>query len=459
MRATDLRTLPFFSHLPIEEVEWILTNATVKELPEGQYLVEEGQAVTYFHIVVDGRLQLTRSANGALVSVGLQYPGNYGGVVPLLSGEVSPFGVEAAIDSRLMLMDKGLFQNFMVDCPVAAQDVMTDVPISVEDTEDSEELPVDYLTSLGKLTASLLHELSLPSRAAQLATESLITLMPRLHMASFELDTVGLSIEQLEDLLAFEERVYASVSSKPLLSPDEHGALEREVSVWLSTRNIENGEDAALTFVSIGITPADLSQLEQELPPGSLVPAVTWLALSLEAARLLDEARLGTSRACSLVNAVQMYSYLDQPDREPVDAHEWLEATLKMLRYKLRNIRIVRKFTDELPVVMANGTQLGQVWMNLIDNAIDAMGGEGILTLVTIVEPNTLTVEVQDNGPGIRPEHIERIFEPFYTTKEVGQGTGLGLDMTYRIIKQHDGDINVQSKPGMTRFIVTLPRA
>lgn len=457
MRAVDLQSLPFFSELPLEEVQWLLDNAESTVLEEGQYLIEEGMSAAYFHIVLEGKLQLTRSENDSLVSVGLQFPGNFGGVLPLMSGENSPFNIEAVVASRLFLLNKTSFQDFMMACPVAVEHVMSSMDVSVSQEHAEAAPPPDYVETVGKLAASLLHELNLPSKSAMIASRTLIELMPKMHMASFELDTVGLTFEQLEDLLTFEERIYSSSYEKPLLTPEEHTTLEREVSVWLSTRDIVESEDAALTFVSIGITPTDLQQLIEELPPGSEVAVINWLALSLEVARLLDEVRLSTSRVTDLVNAVQLYSFLEQPDREPVEVHEWLDATLKMMRYKLRNVKIIRNFSDDLPHVYGNGTQLGQVWMNLIDNAVDAMEGEGTLTLSTQVDGDRVLVEVQDDGPGIRPQHIDRIFEPFYTTKDVGQGTGLGLDMTYRIITQHDGSIDVQSKPGLTRFIVSLP--
>ncbi len=455
MRASDLQVLPFFSTLPVEEIEWIATHALVISLEEGQYLVTEGAVVAQFHVVIDGRLMLTRSTADSLVVVGSQYPGNYGGILPLLSGEPSPFNIEAAIDSQLLALDKELFQQFTVACPTAAQLVLSDLPPD----DDIDAKQADYITTMGKLTASLLHELNMPAVTSNDAASMLAMLLPQLHRTSFELDTVGLSFEELENLLAFEQRIHSSGGERPLLAPEAHAALEREVSVWLSTRDVENSEDAALTFVSAGITPTELNRLADELPATSLIPAVNWLALSLEAARLLDEIRLSTSRIRNLISGLQMYSYLAEPVREAVDIHELLETTLKSMRYKLRTVNVDRTFADQLPTVYANRSQLEQVWMNLIDNALDAMDGEGHLTLVTSATERIVSVEVQDDGSGIRPEHLDSIFQPFYTTKEVAQGTGLGLDMTYRIIKQHNGDIDVQSKPGMTRFIVTLPVA
>jgi signal transduction histidine kinase len=193
------------------------------------------------------------------------------------------------------------------------------------------------------------------------------------------------------------------------------------------------------------------------LPADAAPILLLWLCESLGATGLLDEIGQSARRIADLVGAIKEYTYMDQGDLQQVDIHRDLENTLRILKHKLKEIQVDRQFDPELPKVMAHGGQLNQVWTNLIDNAADALGGQGVLSLITRSENDFVMVEVADNGPGIPPEILPRIFEPFFTTKSVGAGTGLGLDTSYRIIHQHNGTIEVQSQPGHTRFIVRIP--
>jgi signal transduction histidine kinase len=213
----------------------------------------------------------------------------------------------------------------------------------------------------------------------------------------------------------------------------------------------------AANLVKADLTLADLQELATDLPPGSETTALHWLDSALYAASLLQEIEGSTTRVSELVTAVKSYTFMDQAPIQRMDINQGLDDTLMVMSHKLRDIDVGRAYDARLPGITANGSQLNQVWTHLIDNAVDAMAGRGELTIITRNENDFVMVEVKDNGPGIPADAQERIFEPFFSTKDVGAGTGLGLDITYRIVKQHKGTIEFHSKPGETRFIVRLP--
>ena len=313
----------------------------------------------------------------------------------------------------------------------------------------------DKLAALGKLSAGLAHELNNPAAAARRAAHTLRTTLPALQTQTLKLNALGLTDEQVWALIAFQQRVIEQAAAVPLPAL-EQSAREDEIGAWFAAQGLANGEERSAAFVTAGVTPGDLAALVGQVPPRHLAAIVAWLHEMLEAAVLLDEIEQSAQRISELVGAVKSYTYMDQA-QAPVDLHQGLESTLTVMRHKLRNVEVVRQYDLDLPMIRARGGELTQVWTNLIDNAVDAMQGQGRLALTTRGEEGFVTVEVTDTGPGIPPEIMPRLFEPFFTTKAVGVGTGLGLDTSYRIIQQHRGTIEVQSRPGHTRFTVRLP--
>jgi signal transduction histidine kinase len=245
------------------------------------------------------------------------------------------------------------------------------------------------------------------------------------------------------------------------LDPLARSDREDDVAAWLDDHGVPDSYDVAGTLVDAGLDAAWLEGLARRVPAAALRPVVRSLTATATASTLIDQVERGTTRICELVAAVKSYSYRDQAPLQEVDLHEGLESTLTMLGHKLRaGVTIARAYDRALPRVCAYGSDLNQVWTNLIDNAVDAMDGKGELRIVTRLDGDDAVVEIGDTGRGIPPEIQPRIFEPFYTTKDVGQGSGLGLDIAYRIVvAQHHGDITVRSAPGDTVFTVRLPIA
>jgi len=325
-----------------------------------------------------------------------------------------------------------------------------------ETTRDAQLL--EKMAALGKLSAGLAHELNNPAAAARRAAENLKGCIQKLRDANLRLDERTLTTEQRLFLTRLEkaeiDRSGVAVNSM------ERADLEDELRDWLEDRNVPKAWDLAVDLADAACKVATLDELAHRFDADVLVDVLERMAASFTISRLTSEIESSTSRISDLVRAVKEYSYMDQAPQQEIDIHEGIENTLVMLAGRLKSgIVVKREYDRSIPKISAYGSELNQVWTNLIDNASDAMDGKGQIWIRTVCEFNQLLVEVRDNGPGI-PENIKnRIFEPFFTTKPVGKGTGLGLDAVYRIVRKHGGEILLESKPGDTRFRVRLPFA
>jgi len=238
----------------------------------------------------------------------------------------------------------------------------------------------------------------------------------------------------------------------------EQSDLEEELGAWLSRHKIANESRLASGLVDAGVDRAALEKLSAKFRPEVLPQVLAHVVVSVSAERLTREVEASTGRISELVRAIKEYTYMDQAPEQEVDVHRGIESTLTMLKFRLKHgVEVKREFDASIPRVFAHGSELNQIWTNLIDNAIDAMGGKGVLTIRTSRELDSILVEIIDNGPGIPSSVKAHIFEPFFTTKGVGEGTGMGLDTVYRIVRGHRGDISVDSQPGRTNFQVRLP--
>jgi len=318
----------------------------------------------------------------------------------------------------------------------------------------------ERLLSLGRLSAGLTHELNNPAAAAVRATSSLRERVAKMRHKLTGLASGHVEPDVLVRLATAQEDAIELTAKAPELTPMQTADAEDALGDWMDERGVGNGWDLAPIFVSAGIGTQWLEQLAGDLDDDTLAAGLGWIAYAVETEMLMDEIEDSTDRISALVGAAKQYSQLDRAPFQQLVVHEGLKSTLAMLAHKLReaHVEVVKDLAPDLPVVPGYPGELNQVWTNLVDNAVGAMPDGGTLTLRTRLEDEWVVVEVCDTGVGVPPELRSKIFEPFFTTKPTGSGTGLGLDISYRIVTQrHGGQISVRSEPGDTRFVVRLP--
>lgn len=453
---SDLYDIELFEGISDTEREWLVNNSREVTLERGTIFLKEGEVNNQFYVVLEGELQITRKTNGTPVVMGTTPRGIMGGELGLLAGAAASATAQAIMPCRLMVFNEPEFRALFGMCPVVGTRILQTAAQRM--SGNAERLKQnEKLAALGKFAAGLAHELNNPAAAARRATQTLRELLPDLQDQTMRLNTLGLTEKQMQHLNTIQRDTIANAGHAPVLSPLERSRREDEISDWLDEIGVSKGWEVSPVYVNAGVTLDDLQALLEQYPQDSRDEMAQWFSCAIEAASLLDEIQESSKRISDLVAAIKEYTYMDQAPTQEVDIHKNLENTLRMLNHKLKNTKIDRVYDPELPLIVGRGSELNQVWMNLIDNAIDAMKGEGTLRLITRPENDFVMIEVADNGPGIPLDIQQHIFEPFFTTKDVGVGTGMGLDISYRIIKQHNGTIEVQSHPGNTRFIVRIP--
>jgi PAS domain S-box-containing protein len=317
----------------------------------------------------------------------------------------------------------------------------------------------EKMASLGKLSAGMAHELNNPAAAAQRGAAQLQATFSRWLDLQLRMGALDLDQKQVAKVLELDEiarqRARKPAELNAIVRSDREAAIER----WLKERNIDIAGELVPSLVSLGEDQGDLEALAKVFTPQQFAVVIDWFGFKYSIYSLVGEIGVGASRIVELVKALKTYTHMDQAPVQSVDVREGLENTLIILHNKLkRGVTVVREYAEDLPVIEAYASELNQVWTNIIDNAIDAMNGQGKLIIRARQEGSWVVVEIEDNGPGIPEENQSKIFDPFFTTKPTGQGTGLGLNITRNLVVQkHHGQITLKSKPGSTCFAVRLP--
>ncbi|HZR38962.1 MAG TPA: ATP-binding protein [Ktedonobacteraceae bacterium] len=454
----DLCAVPLFSSVSDEALQWVLDHSHEEHLDTGDPLFLEGNPATHFSVLLEGRLQVTKKTGGREMVLITHQAGAFTGEIPLLMGTPYVASGRAIEPSRVLIIAADDFRQMLTVIPSLVATVLAAVTERLRITEILVQQS-EKLAGLGKLSAGLAHELNNPAAASHRAAAQLRETMQTLHTSAQQLHTL-LTPEQWQFLSQVQQQATEQSASTAPLDPLTQSEQEDTITAWLEDHGVSEGWELAPTFVAAGLDDAQLDAIAEQIAPEALETALNWLNAALTADELLKELEQGTARISELVKAIKEYSYMDQAQFQEVDIHDGIENTLTIMNHKLKKaqIQVVREYDRSLPRLSVYGSELNQVWTNLIDNAIDAIDTEGRITVRTWREGTYVCVAIIDNGTGIPPEIQSRIFEPFFTTKGVGKGTGLGLDIAYRIVvTNHHGTLQVSSQPGDTRFQVCLP--
>lgn len=451
-----LQNIPLFRGFDDQQIEQLSQLGQELEIGAGELILEEGKDSRGLFVVLAGELEVSKEIAGRSAFLGTINAGSFVGEISLLTRLPHSATVRAAVDSHLLYFPKQLFEESLDASPIIRiiLETMSERLRATEATVQQHE----KLSALGKLSAGLAHELNNPAAASLRAVQQLPEALLRLQALVFQLNEMGLSRDDIAYLTQLQERLVERAGQPQTMDPLAVSDLEETVADWIKEAGIKDGWRLAPALISAGMDVAQLETLRERLGSGRLPQALTWLEGMLSVRALLRTIEHSSSHIYELVSAVKDYSYMDRSPVQDVDVQEGLESTLTIMGYKLREVTVTRDYAGDLPRITAHGSRLNQVWTNLIDNAVDAMEGKGQLTVRTQAEDGWVVVEILDDGPGIPPEIQPRIYEPFFTTKDVGRGTGLGLDIVYRIVTQeHKGRIRLDSEPGNTRFQIYLP--
>jgi signal transduction histidine kinase len=463
--AEGLRDLFLFEKLTEEQLAWLAERGEVRSYPAGAMVYAAGEPATRLFVLLEGTLSMTVRAGGAEVEVvRTDYRGAYAGAffayLDVPGAQTYTASVRAVTGCRFWELPATDFGWAMQEWFPMATHMLKG--FATQGTATQELVSTrERLVALGTVTAGLTHELNNPATAAARATATLRERLAGLWDELAELSAGELAAGQLTAVVDLLRQALGDRAELPPLSPLQASDREDELGGWLEEHGIAGAWDLAPPLVAAGVDSGRLEQVATSVPAELLPQAVGALAAACEAGSLLDEVAEATGRISKLIGAAKQYTQMDRSPLQHLDVHDGLESTLTMLGHKLgTGVQVVRDYDRSLPKLPAYEGELNQVWTNLIDNAVDAMDGHGTLTVRTRPDGDRVLVEVGDTGPGIPEPVAAHIFEPFYTTKQVGKGTGLGLDICWRIVVQrHGGDLRFTSEPGDTRFQVLLPTA
>lgn len=458
----EQREAQLFPVLSDAHLAWIRQHGEETEVPSDQRVFTEGERADCFFVVLTGKLRVTRRFGAEEMTVTVHGPGEFTGELSVLTGGNQSASGYTVGPTRLLRITAEEFRLMLATCK-EMQDILLPVLAHRLQDLDAQTQQQEKMVALGKLAAGLAHELNNPAAANRRAAEQMREALKRQKSMALRLNLGCLIAEQHERLTDFLSHI--TESEQTHLDPLTRSDHEDIMSAWLEAKHIPDSWRAAATFVGAGLEISQLDTLADGLPEPMLADVVAWIEASLTVRDLLDSIEKSATRMSEIVKAVKEYTYMDEAALQEMDLHEGIENTLTILAYKLRqsDVTLIRDFDKSIPMICAYGSELNQVWTNLLDNAIDALAespAPRTITLRTRPDGEGALVEILDNGPGILPEIRDRIFDPFFTTKDVGKGTGLGLDIAYRIVvRRHHGEIRVESKPGETRFLVRLPLA
>ncbi|MGN6616795.1 MAG: ATP-binding protein [Ilyomonas sp.] len=453
----DLKVVPEFHAVPDEQLQWLINQGEAVEVEQGELLFNVGEPVITSYLILDGKMRICAIQAGKQRELRILDPGQATGYLPYSRATVTPAFCEALKKSWVFKVSAAKLKEG-IGHHYELFEAMVHMMVSRVREFTSIQQQNEKMFALGKLSAGLAHELNNPaaaiSRAAALLQKQ-VSELPHLFKAIAGLNIAAEKVEKISQLIIHKINTPPST-----LNMMQKATLEDDLADWLDDNDLENMDAEGL--VERGFTTNELDVFKSCSSPKELPILLEWVSNYLVTNKMADDIRTSSERISALVGAVKNFTFMDRDaDRQMVDIHNGIRNTLTMMNYKLRkaNINIIEHYDDSVPKIKAFPGELNQVWTNIIDNAIDAMevNSKGNLEITSKHDARFVKVYIKDDGPGIPKEIQENIFTPFFTTKEIGKGSGLGLDVVSRIMIQHNGSVKVKSEPGATEFEVCLP--
>jgi len=456
----SLKRIPALSEVPTNQLQWITVKGECQDFEKGDYLFSRGDPIDKLIIVLKGKFSIKIEQNGEFKTIADVEEGDISGALPYSRATHAAGFSIAQQKSSIITLDKTFFREMIRDyheLTTALVHTMTTRVREFTRTQHQQE----KLMSLGKLSAGLAHELNNPASAmVRSSTELRKTMdeMPEKLKGIISAELTGVQIDAINKILSDKNKPSDTEVKKWSLT--RKAELEDDMAEWLEDQGVEDGYDFAPVFIENKLETADLEQMTNNIRSRDIPTVMDWVLNVLTSKSLVDEINYSSARISDLVSSIKSYTHMDRgTEMEPLDVTDGINNTLKMLGHKLKQKQINTElnFPDLIPKISGRTGSLNQVWTNIIDNAIDAMDKEGNLKISIEQDADRLMVTIQDDGPGIPKDIQSNIFDPFFTTKKIGEGTGMGLDIVNRIIRNHHGEIKLQSLPGKTKFIFYFP--
>lgn len=454
----QVRELEIFASVPDEELRRIAAFPS-KTFEEGEILIHEGEIATQLYVVLAGSFRIFRSGNahvGELTQLHTAAAGVVGDV-GLLTEQPTPFNIEVSRRTHAIVVPKADFWSLMACCPILRSAILKSSATRIQ-MRAGMNLREEKLASLGTLTAGLMHELNNPGAAAGRAAAQLRANINRMHELAQCLSEEEHTPEQGKCFWEMQERVLRRKKATYQSSLDQSDA-EEHLADWMEANGVREAWRLAPTFAASGITENELECLKAQFHNDNISDPLAWMEAMVGSMQMVETIEESVRRVSDLVGAVKTYTHEGQGQKHTVDINSSIHATLVILKHKLmeRGTYLSKILASDLPEIPSQKASLNQVWTNLLDNAIDAAGEGGKVQVKTWQTDGEIFVSISDNGPGIPREKQEKIFDPFYTTKPAGVGSGLGLGIAFQIVREYGGELRFSSQPGQTEFVVHLP--